>query len=68
MQCVVFLLSELSFLPNDSDFGVIEMDLRKDNLRYVHQDFYETIKTCRKSNTIILTKMKREGFFSTTPL
>ena len=44
------------------------MALRKNNLMYVPQDFYETIKTCRKSNKFILTKMKREDFFSTTPL
>uniref|UniRef100_A0A1B0FA47 Uncharacterized protein n=1 Tax=Glossina morsitans morsitans TaxID=37546 RepID=A0A1B0FA47_GLOMM len=63
-----FLLSEHSFLPNGSDSGVIEMALRKNNLIYVPQDYYETIKTCRKSNKFILTKMKREDFFSTKPL
>lgn len=63
-----FLLSGHSFLPNDSDFGVIEMALRKNNLMYVPQDYYETIKKCRKSNKFILTKMKREDFFSTKPL
>ena len=61
-------LSGHSFLPNDSDFGVLEMGLRKNNLMYVPRDFYETIKTCRKSNKFIFTKMKREDFFSTTPL
>ena len=55
-----FLLSGHSFLLNNSDFGVITMALRKNNLMYVPQDFYETIKTCRKSNKLILTKMKRE--------
>ena len=42
-----FLLSGHSFLPNNSDIGVIEMALRKNNLMYVPpQDFYETIKYC----------------------
>uniref|UniRef100_A0A1B0FA09 Uncharacterized protein n=1 Tax=Glossina morsitans morsitans TaxID=37546 RepID=A0A1B0FA09_GLOMM len=63
------LLSGHSFLPNDSDFGVIEMALRKYNLMYVPQDYHdETIKTCRKSNKFIVTKMKGEDFFSTKPL
>ena len=30
-----FLLSGHTFLPNDSDFGVIEIALRKNNLEYV---------------------------------
>ena len=45
-----FLVFGHSFLPNDRDFGVIEMAWRKNKLMYVPQDFYETIKTCRKSN------------------
>ena len=45
-----FLLSGLSFLANNSDFGVIGMALVKNNLMYALQDFYETIKTERVTN------------------
>ena len=50
------------------DFGVINMALRKNYVMYFHQDYYETIKPCRKSKIFILTKMKREDLFSTKPL
>ena len=33
---------------SDSDFAVIEMTTRKNNLIYVPKDYYETIKTFRK--------------------
>ena len=49
MECVMLQNS-------DSDFGLIEMALRKNNLMYVPQDYYETIKACRKSNKFILNK------------
>ena len=61
MECVMLQNS-------DSDFGVIEMTSRKNNLIYVPQDYYETIKACRKSNKFILTQMRREYFLSTKPL
>ena len=41
-----FLLSGHSYLPNDADFGVIEMALRKKNFLYTPEDYYEIIKQC----------------------
>ena len=42
---------------------MIEWASRKINLMYGPQNFYETIKTFRKSNKFILTKLKREDLF-----
>lgn len=60
-----FLISGHSFLPNDRDFGVIEMSLKRNQLLYVPQDYYNIIKKCRKGNTFILNEMKQEDFIST---
>lgn len=38
-----FLISGHSFLPNDRDFGVIEMSLKRNQLLYVPQDYYNII-------------------------
>lgn len=59
-----FLISEHSFLHNDRDFGVIEMSLKRNQLLYVPQDYYNIIKKCRKGNTFILNEMKKEDFIS----
>lgn len=60
-----FLISGHSFLPNDRDFGVVEMALKKNNLLFVPQDYYKIIKNCRKGNNFIVTEMKQEDFVST---
>lgn len=60
-----FLISGHSFLPNDRDFAVIEMALKKNNLLYVPQDYYKIIKKCRKGNNFILNEMRQEDFVST---
>ena len=60
-----FLLSGHSYLPNDADFGVIEMALRKKNFLYTPEDNYEIIKQCQRDNKFNLYKMKRENFIST---
>lgn len=43
------------------------MALRKNNLLFVPQEFYEVIRKCRK-NKFILNEMKSEEFISTKPL
>ncbi|KYQ50443.1 hypothetical protein ALC60_10456, partial [Trachymyrmex zeteki] len=60
-----FLVLGHSFLPNDRDFGVVEMSLKKNNLLFVPQDYYNVIKKCRKGNNFILNEMKQEDFIST---
>nr|XP_012148112.1 PREDICTED: uncharacterized protein LOC105663491 [Megachile rotundata] len=59
-----FLLSGHSYLPNDADFGIIEMALRKKNFLYTPQDYYDVITQCRKHDKFILHEMKRENFVS----
>lgn len=49
-----FLLSGHSYLPNDADFGIIEMALRKKNFLYTPQDYYDVITQCRKHDKFIL--------------
>jgi len=61
-----FLISGHSYLPNDADFGIIEMALRKKNFLYTH--YYDIIKQCRQHNKFILHEMKRENFVSTKNL
>ena len=53
---------------SDSDFGVIKLTSRKNNLMYASQDYYESIKTCRKSNKfiLVLTKIRLKDFFYKT--
>lgn len=63
-----FLLSGHSYLPNDADFGIIEMALRKMNFVYTPQDYYNVIAQCRKQDKFILYEMKRENFISTKNL
>lgn len=38
-----FLLSGHSYLPNDADFGILVMALRKKNFLYTPQDYYDVI-------------------------
>ena len=46
----------------------LSLALRENNLMCGRQDFYETRKTCRKTNKLLLIKMKRKDFFSTKSL
>ncbi|KAF7381278.1 hypothetical protein HZH68_016153 [Vespula germanica] len=59
-----FLLFGNSYLPNDADFDIIEMALRKKNFLYISQDYYDVTGRCRKNNKFILHEMKRENFIS----
>ena len=63
-----FLLSGHSFLPNDHDFGVVEMAIQKTNFLYILQNYYKLIQKCRKHNTFLVHEMKSEDFYSTKPL
>jgi len=36
-----FLVSGHSYLPNNADFNIIEMALRKKNFLYTPQDYYD---------------------------
>ena len=49
-----FLLSGHSYLPNDADFGIIEMALRKKNILHTPHDYYDVMTQCRKHDKFIL--------------
>jgi hypothetical protein len=55
-----FLISGHSFLPNDRDFGLIEMKIRKTNNLYFPEHYYELMQLFRKFtlNTINPSKSK----------
>lgn len=62
-----FMTSGHSFLPNDSDFGSIEM-FAKNKLIYVAENWYEIIKKCRRTKPFHVTKMFSEDFKSVANL
>ena len=45
-----FLISGHSYLPNDTDFGIIEKARPKSTQVYVPSQWYNIIATCHKSN------------------
>lgn len=63
-----FLVSGHSYLPNDSDFGVIELKGRKTANIFSPNDWYDVIHHSKSKNPFVVTEMKREEFLSTKPL
>ena len=53
-----------SYLPNDRDFGSIEMARRKANHIYVPQDWCDLVRNSRRNNPFTVTAMTREDFVS----
>ena len=62
-----FLVSGHSFLPNDADFGVIERTTKKSAL-YVPDQWYNAIRSCKRSNPFEVVEMKQEAFVSVASL
>ena len=60
-----FLVSGHSFLPNDRDFGLIEMKIKKANCLYNPEHYYELIEKCRRRNTFSIKRMSQPDFIST---
>ena len=64
-----FLVSGHSFLPNDSEFGVIESSSKKCQNIFVPEDWFDLIKNAKRKkprfNTI---QMQRNEFLSTSAL
>ena len=59
-----FMVSGHSFLPNDRDFGLIEMRIKKTNFLYIPEHYYNLMELCRKKNPFSVERMAREDFFS----
>lgn len=62
-----FMTSGHSYLPNDSDFGIIEK-AAKNRTMFVPNDWYEVMTTAKKKNKFILVRMDKRDFFSTAAL
>ena len=62
-----FMVSGHSYLPNDSDFGLIELSAKGKPI-YLPDDWYNAMASARKRSKFIIVKMKAEDFFSTQPL
>lgn len=62
-----FMRSGHSYLPNDSDFGSIEMYGRTQQI-FCPSDWYRIIKEARKKKPFHLTEMTAEDFLSTSNL
>ena len=58
-----FLVSGHSYLPNDADFGVIERATKKSAL-YVPDQWFQTIRSCKRSNPFAVVEMNQELFVS----
>lgn len=52
-----FLVSGHSFLANDSDFSDIESALKHQQRIYLPDDYIRVMKSCRKKNPLVVTKM-----------
>lgn len=62
-----FLVSEHSYLPNDSDFGSVESAMANRDI-YLPQDWYNIMATCRRQKKFIIVKMDRTEFLSAKQL
>ncbi|CAH1110662.1 unnamed protein product [Psylliodes chrysocephalus] len=63
-----FLVSEYSFLPNDSDFGDVECALKRHTKMYSPEDYIQVMKSCRRKHPIEVVSMKKAVFVSTLKL
>lgn len=62
-----FMVSGHSYLPNDSDFGLVEKEIRGKTI-FVADDWYSIIKTARRSKKFMLVQMQQEDFLNTDSL
>lgn len=64
-----FMVSGHSFLPNDTDFGVIERESRKHQFIYGPNVWYEIIESAKKKEPKFkVERMNRTEFVSTLTL
>lgn len=62
-----FLVSGHSFLPNDRDFGAIEVAAKKKQI-FVPNDWYSVIASAKRRNKILVCEMTKDDFYSTSQL
>ena len=61
------MISGHSFLPNDRDFGHVELSKEKSNI-FVPKHWEEVVKQAGRKNRFHVSRMNREEFFSLKPL
>lgn len=59
-----FLVSGHSFLPNDQDFGSVELAAKNKTI-YLPEQWYKIMTTCRRNKNFLVSEMNCEEFFST---
>lgn len=62
-----FMVSGHSFIPNDSDFGSIEIYAKNKHI-YIPDDWYKIITKCRRNKPFHVSKMYQQDFKSTKNL
>ena len=64
-----FMVSGHSFLPNDSDFGVIEkVTVKHVNDIHVPEQWYSLIEKCKRGQTYQVVRMQQQDFLSLSEL
>ena len=63
-----FMISGHSYLPNDSDFGIIERATRKCSELYVPEQWCEIMENCNKKNPFTVVRMKQDMFVSVSKI
>jgi hypothetical protein len=63
-----FMISGHSYLPNDTEFGIIERATKKATEIYVPEQWYRLVSKCNKKTPFKVVQMTSEQFFSTKPL
>lgn len=63
-----FVVPGHSYLPNDTDFSLVEKRSKTSSNIFSPRDWYDIILGCRKSNKYFLTEMSHEDFLSTLNL
>jgi hypothetical protein len=59
-----FMISGHSYLPNDRDFGHIELSRKKTTHIYIPDDWEKVVVEARHKNPFQIRRMKRENFVS----
>lgn len=66
---LMYMVPGHSYLPNDTDFGMIERAIMKTQSLFVPEHWYDVIKSAkRKKPHFQVHPMRREEFLSTTEL
>ena len=63
-----FMVSGHSYLPNDRDFGHVELARKKTTHIFIPEDWENLVKEARCKNAFHVKTMKREDFVSFKPL